>query len=282
MGDVTAGSDVTSVAGCHGGGDGGRGGCGGTGQPARATGAEVVDVVVDGAGGVGRNVGLVVGAVCAGGECVALATRSRCFAGAGGRPGHRGQCGNGRNDRGEQDGGGQPPRASDRGTRARVLYASYPCPRGAPGTGVVNANRGHAAQARETHRKATATTPNPIRVPRMPAAVVNHLHFREAPEPDLFVRAEQEVVPQARDIEGFREFHIVQVAPDHFILIITGDTPEVSTGRDRGWLVLDGRQRRAAPGVSTRATSRTNRRNIRPVSRKPRQPHCRRVVRHVE
>jgi hypothetical protein len=61
----------------------------------------------------------------------------------------------------------------------------------------------------------------------MPAAVVNHLHFREAPNPDLFVRAETEVVPEARKIEGFRGLQIVQAAPDHFILIITGDSPDV-------------------------------------------------------
>jgi heme-degrading monooxygenase HmoA len=51
----------------------------------------------------------------------------------------------------------------------------------------------------------------------MPAVVINHLHFREAPNPELFARAEQEVVPQAREIEGFRALHIVQAAPDHFI-----------------------------------------------------------------
>jgi hypothetical protein len=61
----------------------------------------------------------------------------------------------------------------------------------------------------------------------MPAAVVNHLHFREPPDPDLFSRAETEVVPQARAIEGFRGLHVVQVAPDHFVLIITGDDLEV-------------------------------------------------------
>jgi hypothetical protein len=61
----------------------------------------------------------------------------------------------------------------------------------------------------------------------MPAAVVNHLHFREPPSPELFACAEAEVVPQARDIEGFLGLHIVQAAPDHFILIITGETPEV-------------------------------------------------------
>ena len=61
----------------------------------------------------------------------------------------------------------------------------------------------------------------------MPAAVVNHLHFREPPGPDLFARAQEEVVPQARNIEGFRSLHVVQVEPDHFVLIITGDDPEV-------------------------------------------------------
>ena len=40
-GDVTDGRDVTSTAGCHGGGAGGSGGCGGTGQPASATGLDV-------------------------------------------------------------------------------------------------------------------------------------------------------------------------------------------------------------------------------------------------
>lgn len=61
----------------------------------------------------------------------------------------------------------------------------------------------------------------------MAAAVVNHLRFREAPGPALFARVAQEVVLPAREIEGFRDFHIVKVAPDHFILIITADTPEV-------------------------------------------------------
>ena len=60
----------------------------------------------------------------------------------------------------------------------------------------------------------------------MTAAVVNHLYFREAPSHDLFVRAEDEVVPQARGIQGFRGLHVVQVAPDHYILIILGDDSE--------------------------------------------------------
>jgi hypothetical protein len=57
-GGVTAGNDVTSVAGCQGGGAGGGGGCGGTGHPASAAGAMVVDVVVvEGAGRAGGRAG---------------------------------------------------------------------------------------------------------------------------------------------------------------------------------------------------------------------------------
>jgi hypothetical protein len=87
-GAVTAGNDVTSVAGCHGGGEGGNGACGGTGQPARATGAEVVDVVVDGAAGAGERaagpIGRVVGAGRARGGGTELATRPGPFETAGG------------------------------------------------------------------------------------------------------------------------------------------------------------------------------------------------------
>jgi hypothetical protein len=61
----------------------------------------------------------------------------------------------------------------------------------------------------------------------MPAAVISHLHFREAPDTDLFARAEREVVPEARITEGIGGLHIVQVTPDHFILVILGDDTEV-------------------------------------------------------
>jgi hypothetical protein len=57
----------------------------------------------------------------------------------------------------------------------------------------------------------------------MPAAVVNHLHFRQAPDTDLFARAERQLVPEARISEGIRGLHIVQVSPDHFVLVILGD-----------------------------------------------------------
>jgi hypothetical protein len=49
-------------------------------------------------------------------------------------------------------------------------------------------------------------------------------------DPDLFARAEREVAPRTSAIEGFREFPVVQAAPNHFILIITGDSPAVPAG----------------------------------------------------
>jgi hypothetical protein len=61
----------------------------------------------------------------------------------------------------------------------------------------------------------------------MHAAVINHLHLREAPDSDLLARAERELVPQARIMEGIHGLHIVQVTPDHLILVILGDDAEV-------------------------------------------------------
>ena len=60
----------------------------------------------------------------------------------------------------------------------------------------------------------------------MSAAVVNHLHFLEPPDPDLFARAQRELVPEARITDGIHGLHILQVAPDHFILVILGDDAE--------------------------------------------------------
>ena len=63
-------------------------------------------------------------------------------------------------------------------------------------------------------------------ITHMPAAVINHLHFREAPDSDLFARAQRELVPEARIMDGIHGLHIVQEAPDHFILVILGDDAE--------------------------------------------------------
>jgi hypothetical protein len=58
------------------------------------------------------------------------------------------------------------------------------------------------------------------------AAVVSHLHFSEPPGSDLFARAQGELVPEARIVDLVHGLHVVQVAPDHFILVILGDDVE--------------------------------------------------------
>jgi hypothetical protein len=60
----------------------------------------------------------------------------------------------------------------------------------------------------------------------MTAAVVNHLHFKQPVDPEVFSTAERDLTPLMKEIEGFGAFHVVQVGEDHAILIILGDTPD--------------------------------------------------------
>jgi hypothetical protein len=77
----------------------------------------------------------------------------------------------------------------------------------------------------------------------MPAVVINHLRFKEPPDPALFEAVELDFVPQARSIEGFRGVHIAQAAPDHFILILFGDDTDalerVATEVGSPWMVAN-------------------------------------------
>ncbi len=61
----------------------------------------------------------------------------------------------------------------------------------------------------------------------MTAAVVNHLHFKEPVDPELFAGVEHDVLPFTKEIKGFRGYQIVQVADDHVILIILGEDTAV-------------------------------------------------------
>lgn len=61
----------------------------------------------------------------------------------------------------------------------------------------------------------------------MAAAVVNHLTFDDPVDPDLFRRAEQDLVPQMRAIEGFEALHVVQTSDHDVILLILATTEEV-------------------------------------------------------
>jgi hypothetical protein len=55
-------------------------------------------------------------------------------------------------------------------------------------------------------------------------AVVNHLHFKEPVDTDLFRRAEMEVGGQMQSVAGFRGFRVVLASERHVILVIFGDT----------------------------------------------------------
>jgi hypothetical protein len=55
-------------------------------------------------------------------------------------------------------------------------------------------------------------------------AVVNHLHFKEPVDTDLFRRAEVEVGGEMKSVAGFRGFRVVLASERHVILVIFGDT----------------------------------------------------------
>lgn len=57
--------------------------------------------------------------------------------------------------------------------------------------------------------------------------VVNHLHFREPFDRDLFERARAAIEGPASAIDGFRRLVVVQAGEDHAILIIEGDDAAV-------------------------------------------------------
>ncbi|MFN8034424.1 MAG: hypothetical protein U0V73_00600 [Acidimicrobiia bacterium] len=58
------------------------------------------------------------------------------------------------------------------------------------------------------------------------AAVVNHLHFREPFDPELFADAERSVVPRMHEVPGFEALHVVQTSDRDVILVILADTVE--------------------------------------------------------
>lgn len=59
------------------------------------------------------------------------------------------------------------------------------------------------------------------------AGVVNRLRFKEAVDPELFAKAEVELTPLMRAIDGFQDFYAIQSSDNEVILVILGDTAEV-------------------------------------------------------
>ncbi len=74
-------------------------------------------------------------------------------------------------------------------------------------------------------------------------AVVNHLTFREPIDPTLFERVQSEVAPQARSIDGFKSFHIVQTSDTEAILVILGDDADtldrIATEVGSPWMIAN-------------------------------------------
>lgn len=55
------------------------------------------------------------------------------------------------------------------------------------------------------------------------AGVVNHLRFKETIDPELFARAERDLIPQMRAIDGFQDFYVIQTSDTEVVLVILGD-----------------------------------------------------------
>lgn len=57
-------------------------------------------------------------------------------------------------------------------------------------------------------------------------AVVNHLHFKDPVDPELFSRVEGGLGDQMRSVPGFRGTRVVLASERHVILLIFGDTAQ--------------------------------------------------------
>jgi hypothetical protein len=51
------------------------------------------------------------------------------------------------------------------------------------------------------------------------AAVVNHLRFRDAIDPKLFIKAEHDLTARMRSIPGFEDFYVVQTSDTEVTLV---------------------------------------------------------------
>ncbi|HET7666125.1 MAG TPA: hypothetical protein VFK56_08660 [Mycobacterium sp.] len=59
------------------------------------------------------------------------------------------------------------------------------------------------------------------------AGVVNRLRFKETVDPDLFAKAERDLIPEMRAIEGFWDFYVIQTSDTEVVLVILGDDVDV-------------------------------------------------------
>lgn len=71
-------------------------------------------------------------------------------------------------------------------------------------------------------------------------AVVNRLSLSTPIPPDVWSRAETEVVASAQQIPGFRALYVIEVSADEVVLLIIGDSAEtldrVATEAGNAWM----------------------------------------------
>ncbi|MCA1683490.1 MAG: hypothetical protein LC685_05870 [Actinobacteria bacterium] len=75
------------------------------------------------------------------------------------------------------------------------------------------------------------------------AGVVNYLSFKDPIDPELFARAERELIPRMRAIDGFQDVYVIQTSPTEAILVILGDDVEtlnrVATEVGSPWMLAE-------------------------------------------
>jgi hypothetical protein len=64
---------------------------------------------------------------------------------------------------------------------------------------------------------------------------VDLLRFKDAVDPDLFAKAERDLTPQMRAIEGFQDFLAIQTSGTEVVLVILGDDVDALNGLRRRW-----------------------------------------------
>jgi hypothetical protein len=64
---------------------------------------------------------------------------------------------------------------------------------------------------------------------------VDLLRFKDAVDPDLFAKAERDLTPQMRAIEGLQDFLAIQTSGTEVVLVILGDDVGALNGLRRRW-----------------------------------------------
>lgn len=71
-------------------------------------------------------------------------------------------------------------------------------------------------------------------------AVVNRLRLSRPLSPEVWSRAQAEVLPLARQVPGFKSLHVIEMTDEEVVLVIVADTAEtldrVATEAGNAWM----------------------------------------------